>query len=123
MNIKNKFDDDSIDATEMVNEFTKTVTFGQLVNSMRECDNISVANLAKKVGVTRQFLHAVETGKRDGNLDLAMKIAEALGYPECFFLEACVNDMLRKKKINKLIKFDFLPMSTKETSNFNNIQI
>ncbi len=43
--------------------------------------NWSQAELAKRLGVSRQTVNAIETGKYDPSLPLAFKIAELFGQP------------------------------------------
>jgi putative transcriptional regulator len=42
---------------------------------LRATRNITQEDLAKALGVTRQTIHAIETGKYNPSLDLAFKIA------------------------------------------------
>ncbi len=42
---------------------------------LRATRNITQEQLAKELGVTRQTIHAIETGKYNPSLDLAFKIA------------------------------------------------
>jgi putative transcriptional regulator len=42
---------------------------------LRATKNITQEDLAKALGVTRQTIHAIETGKYNPSLDLAFKIA------------------------------------------------
>jgi len=42
---------------------------------LRATKNITQEDLAKELGVTRQTIHAIETGKYNPSLDLAFKIA------------------------------------------------
>lgn len=46
--------------------------------------------LARRVGVSRQAIHAIETGKYDPSLPLAIKLARLFGQPveALFFLDA-----------------------------------
>ena len=48
--------------------------------------------LARRLGVSRQAVNAIETGKYDPSLPLALKAARLFGKPveEIFFLEAPV---------------------------------
>jgi putative transcriptional regulator len=41
----------------------------------RAIHNLTQENLAERVGVTRQTIHAIEKGKYDPSLDLAFKLA------------------------------------------------
>ncbi len=55
----------------------------QVVNEIRrlrfEADEMTQAQLASAVGVTRQTINAIERGKYAPSLDTAFLIAEALG--------------------------------------------
>jgi len=42
---------------------------------LRATRNVTQEQLAKELGVTRQTIHAIETGKYNPSLDLAFKIA------------------------------------------------
>jgi putative transcriptional regulator len=43
--------------------------------------NWSQADLAKRIGVSRQSVNAIETGKHDPSLPLAFRIAHAFALP------------------------------------------
>ncbi len=45
------------------------------IRVLRAVRNISQEQLAQELGVTRQTIHAVETGKYNPSLDLAFKMA------------------------------------------------
>ncbi len=51
--------------------------------------NWSQADLAEQLGVSRQTINAIETGKYDPSLPLAMKVARLFKQPveEIFFLD------------------------------------
>ena len=95
MTIKNETE--TIDAVEWADERFEKLNFGEFVKNIRLSDGISQSELARKIGVSRQFLNAVEHEKTQGNIDLAIDIAKALGYPEFLFLEVCINDLFRRK--------------------------
>ena len=56
---------------------------------MREAAALSQAQLAEALRVSRQTINAIETGKYDPSLPLAMKMARLFGHPveAIFFLE------------------------------------
>jgi len=45
----------------------------------RAMNDLTQENLAEKVGVTRQTIHAIEKGKYDPSLELAFKLAGLFG--------------------------------------------
>lgn len=64
----------------------------KLCNRLRECRNqngLTQEALAQAVGVTRQTIIAVEQGKHEPSVRLALEIARALGDPleHLFWLE------------------------------------
>lgn len=74
-------------------------TFGGLVRAMRETDEITQAELARRLGVSRQFLNAVELGRSQVGLDFAKRIADAFAYSPEPFAEVLIREQLRKAGI------------------------
>ena len=66
---------------------------------MRETDEITQAELARRLGVSRQFLNAVELGRSQVGLDFAKRIADALGYSPEPFAEVLIREQLKKAGI------------------------
>ena len=81
-------------------------SFGEFVRDIRECDEISQTELARRMRVSRQFIHAVEKDKANISLEMAIKIARKLGYPYEAFVEIFLNDMLRKSGIKKVVHLE-----------------
>ena len=81
-------------------------SFGQFMKGIRECDEISQAALAKRMRVSRQFIHAVENNQANISLTMVLKIARALRYPHEAFVEIYLNDMLRKSGIKKIVHLE-----------------
>lgn len=75
-------------------------TFGQTIRSLRECDEITQVDLARSLGVSRQFLSDVEHDRKFVGVEFAKKLSEALGYPVETFLQPLINDQLKKAGIN-----------------------
>ena len=58
------------------------------VRALRAARGWSQGDLAAELGVSRQSVNAIETGKYDPSLPLAFKIARIFGQPiEAIFLE------------------------------------
>jgi len=79
-------------------------TFGGLVRSMRETDEITQAELARRLGVSRQFLNAVELERSQVGLDFAKRVADALGYSPEPFAEVLIREQLKKAGIECVIE-------------------
>jgi DNA-binding XRE family transcriptional regulator len=92
-------------AREVLKDVLKS-SFGEFVRDIRECDGISQTELAKRMHASRQFIHAVEKNKAKISLEMAIKIARALGYPYEAFVEIFLNDMLRKSGIKKIVHLE-----------------
>ena len=74
-------------------------TFGGLVRAMRETDEITQAELARRLGVSRQFLNAVELGRSQVGLEFAKRVADELGYSPEPFAEILIREQLKKAGI------------------------
>jgi DNA-binding XRE family transcriptional regulator len=81
-------------------------SFGKFVKDIRECDQMTQTELAKRMKVSRQFINAIEKDKANVSIEMAIKIARALGYPYEAFIEICLNDMLRKSGIKKVVHLE-----------------
>jgi DNA-binding XRE family transcriptional regulator len=78
-------------------------SFSEFVRDIRECDEVSQSELAKRMRVSRQFIVAFEKDKVKVTLETAIKIALSLGYPYEAFVEAFLNDMLKKSGIKNIV--------------------
>lgn len=89
-----------LSAREALAKTLAQTTFGSLVRSMRENDEITQADLARRLGVSRQFLNSVEMGRSQVGLDFAKRVADALGYFPEPFAEILIREQLRKAGID-----------------------
>jgi len=74
-------------------------SLGELIRSLRECDEISQVILAEKLKVSRQFLSDVEHGRKVVGVEFAKKLSKALGYPIETFLQPIINAQLKRAGI------------------------
>lgn len=79
-------------------------SFGKFVRDIRECDEISQTELAKRMAVSRQFINSIEQDKANVSIQMAVKIAQSLEYPQEAFVEILLNDMLKKAGIEKIVQ-------------------
>lgn len=75
-------------------------TFGETICSLRVCDEITQAELARQLGVSRQFMSDVENDRKNVGVEFAKKLSEALGYPIETFLKPLINTQLEKAGID-----------------------
>lgn len=72
------------------------LTLGNLIHSIRLCEEISQTDFAKFIGVSRQYLCDVENGRRVVSPRLAAEWAEKLGYLPVQFVRLALLDELKK---------------------------
>lgn len=61
------------------------LTFGAMVRSIRETDELTQEDVATKVGVSKQHVSDVEHGRKKVSIERAVRWAKALGYPPALF--------------------------------------
>lgn len=62
------------------------LTFGGLVRSIRETDELTQEAVATKVGVSKQHVSDIENGRKKVSIERAARWAKALGYPPAYFV-------------------------------------
>ena len=72
--------------TEWYKETKRQTTPGDMLNTLRWKHQLTQAELARRIGVCRQNISAIESGKRGLGIKTALKIAAVMGEPvERFF--------------------------------------
>lgn len=74
----------------------RKMTLGNLLWSIRECEEISQSAFAKLLGVSRQYLCDVERGRRIVSTKAAAAFAKKLGYSSLQFIRLAIQDELNK---------------------------
>jgi transcriptional regulator with XRE-family HTH domain len=54
-------------------------TLGSEIRAWRECEDWSLEQAAKRLGISRQALHQYETGKKLPSVEQTIRLAEGLG--------------------------------------------
>ncbi|MBI5448536.1 MAG: helix-turn-helix transcriptional regulator [Gammaproteobacteria bacterium] len=75
----------------------KKVTLGNLLWSVRECDELSQTEFAKKLKISRQYLCDIEHGRRGVSAKVAADFAIKLGYSPIQFIRLAIQDDLNKQ--------------------------
>lgn len=65
----------------MATEHARYIEFGQFIASRRMAREIKQEALAEAVGISGSYLSRIETGERRPRLQIAIRIADALGIP------------------------------------------
>lgn len=95
---------DAVDALNATKKIWDKMTFGGLIRSLRLSDEITQAELAKKIAVSSQFLSDVEHGRKEVGIGFAKKIAKALGYSVEPLIELLLREQLKKNKLNYIVE-------------------
>ena len=98
----------SIDAKKILNKMRggKPIKFGQMLASLRYCDEVSQVWLAKKIGVSPGLICDIEKGRRNATVKQASKIAKAMGYSETVMVKYVLDDQLREAKLKLQAKLE-----------------
>ena len=95
---------DSLNALDATKDIWQKMTFGGLVHSLRMSDEISQVELAKKLGVSKQFLSDVEHNRKDVGIAFAKKVSDALGYSIEPLIELLIRDQLRRQHLDYIVE-------------------
>lgn len=72
----------------------KKFTLGSFLLAIRQGEDESQAEFAKKIGISRQNLCDIEHGRRFVSPKMAADYAEKLGYSKKQFVRLCLQDLL-----------------------------
>ena len=75
------------------------MTFGAFLTAARLSMDLSQAELARRLKVSRSMICDIEKGRVIVSPALAIKIAKLAGFPEKFAVKYCLQDQLRKANI------------------------
>ncbi len=97
MNTKVKLSKGRVKADDYLKSLRKRpLTFGKMIQSLRECDEIPQAELARQMGITRANLCDIEKERRVVTPTLAVKFAKVMGYSVHQFVSLSLEDQLKK---------------------------
>ena len=90
---------DFVEAGPFLEKLVGPLTFGMFVRAARTRLDITQAEAARRLGVSRAMLCDIEKERQPVSVELARKIAKRLGDSEALAVECCLNDQLRKAKM------------------------
>ncbi len=70
------------------------LTFGQLLEAIREADGQSLSQFANRLGISRQHLHQLESGVKRVSPERGVRFAHSLGYNEIYFVQLALQDLV-----------------------------
>ena len=81
-------------------------TFGQLLLSLRKADEITQAELARQLNVSKGLICDIEKSRRLASIHLAAQIAKVMGYSEVVMIKQLFEDQLQTVKIKCKVKLE-----------------
>ena len=92
------------DAMKFLEGLVGKLTFGGLIEAMRQAEEISQVEFAKKLGISKQHLCDIEKGRKFVSPERAAKFARILGHSERSFVALALQDIVNqgglKLKVN-----------------------
>ena len=82
------------------------LSFGQMIESLREADGVSQADLARKLKISRAQLCDIEKGRRTVVPKRAAEFAAILGYSVDQFVAVALEDQLRSAGLPRKVTLD-----------------
>lgn len=76
------------------------LTFGSMLKSIRQCEDLSQVDFSQKLRISRQKLCDIEHGRRNISPKRATEFAEVLGYSSKQFVRLCLQDQLDRDGID-----------------------
>ena len=80
--------------------------FKDLLHSLRTTEEISQVELAEKSGTTKAKICDFEKGRRVPTLELAAKLAKALGHSEALFVSKLIEEQIKDANLKLNIKIE-----------------
>ena len=97
----------SIEAKKFLNKMRgRPLTFGNMLSSLRKSDEVTQVELARKIGVSKGLICDIEKSRRTASIELAIKIAKAMGYSEKVMIKYVLEDQLQNAKVNLKVKLE-----------------
>jgi transcriptional regulator with XRE-family HTH domain len=91
------------------------LTLGRLIWALRQADDMTQIEFAKKLGITKQHLCDIEHDRKSVSPKLAAKYAEILGYAKEQFIKLALQDLLDRDGLN--IKVEIIVEKRKKSKN------
>jgi transcriptional regulator with XRE-family HTH domain len=114
MSIKSKMTAKTL--KEIENITGTKLTFGKLIWAIREADEISQANFADKLNISRQQLCDIERGRKTVSPKLAAKYAQILKYSTEQFIRLALQDLVDRDGLNVQVEVNTSKKTRKHTN-------
>jgi transcriptional regulator with XRE-family HTH domain len=84
------------DAMRFLEGLAGELTFGGLIEAMRQAEEMSQVEFAKKLGISKQHLCDIEKGRKFVSPERAAKFAKTLGHSEKSFVALALQDIVNQ---------------------------
>ena len=98
--------DGRVDAMELLESIHGPMTLGDMIWSLRECDEVSQAEFARRLGVSRSHLCDVEKGRKVVSAGRAADWAEILGFPPTVFVKLALQEQLDRAGVKMNVEVE-----------------
>jgi transcriptional regulator with XRE-family HTH domain len=95
-----------VDANEFLEDLLGPLTFGDMLWSIRMCDELSQTEFAKMLGVSRSHVCDIEKGRKVVSPERAAAWAKILGYPDTVFVQLALQEELDKAGVKMNVKVE-----------------
>jgi len=85
------------------------LSFGRLLRSHRMGEELSQVDMAKKLGLSKQSLNDLESGRKLPSIRRAVQIGKKMGLLEDLIVQLVLQDQVNKEKINVRIVVESKP--------------
>jgi transcriptional regulator with XRE-family HTH domain len=82
------------------------LTFRGLLHSSRVTEELTQVELAEIVGTSKAKICDFEKGRRTPTLEMAAKLAEALGHSKALFVAKLIEDQIKEANLKLKIKVE-----------------
>ncbi|MGH1469310.1 MAG: helix-turn-helix transcriptional regulator [Bdellovibrionales bacterium] len=83
-----------------------SVAFGEFLYSLRSTEEMTQADLAEEAGTTKAKICDFEKGRRTPTLELAARLARALGHSEALFVKKILEEQIKEADLKLKIKIE-----------------
>jgi transcriptional regulator with XRE-family HTH domain len=87
------------DAMKFLDKLVGELTFGGLIAAMRQAEEMSQVEFAKKLGISKQHLCDIEKGRKFVSPARAAKFAKILGHSERSFVALALQDVVNQGRL------------------------
>ena len=84
----------------------KPLSMADLLNSIRLCDELTMAAFSKKLKISTSHLNDIEKGRKFVSIERAAEFAKKLGYSKEQFVRISIQDKINKANLKLKIKIE-----------------